>query len=136
MKLRIGFVSNSSSSSFIIAFDYADTKTVKLEDGSTLTFDVQTFIDAMKAKWEIHSESTFIREETEQVILEHTDYWEKEAVEELKKFFKKNQGKEFIDLQIEYQDHATRKWFNLLRKVGLIDFFDYFGDEYLKEDEI
>ena len=128
MKIRNGYVSNSSSSSFIISYDPNAKAILRSESGIEIEYTVRNFIEEMDKKYEIHSESTMIERTGSACIYEYAEEWcSQEYLKELKEFLDKNPEHHKMELQIEYSDTMMKSYLLNLYKLGLIDVF---ADEY------
>jgi hypothetical protein len=114
MKTRIGYVSNSSSSSFIIAYN------PQFPICETCGSSLKTLMDVLKGydgcnETEITFDVVNILEEYETDIQYNIDHgWEQDnedsnkIVEDIKKVAKDQPGYEFMELKIDYNDNFIR----------------------------
>jgi hypothetical protein len=133
MKIRLNYVSNSSSSSYIISYDPSAKSILKSENGIEIEYKVQDFINEMEKRYEIHSESTMIERCGSDTIYEYAEeWWDKEELKELKEFLDKNPEYHKMELQIEYSDTLMKHYLFNLYKLKLIDVY---ADEYAMRDD-
>ena len=133
MKIRTNYVSNSSSSSFIISYDPEAKTILKSENGVEIVFSVREFVDEMESKYETHSESTYVERCGSAAIYEYAqEWWGEEELKELKAFLDKNPEYHKLDFQINYDDTHIKKWLLNLYKLGLVDVY---ADEYAMRDD-
>ena len=126
MKIRSSFVSNSSSSSYIIEFkDIFDFATIAGE-----VFSIINFIDAIESINDLETEingQTFNKESREDFIsmLDKMIGWggSKESMDELKKIKDdviKYPEKNFVRFKLSYHNKALRFIFSLLKKYDVL----------------
>jgi hypothetical protein len=133
MKIRANYVSNSSSSSYIISYDPDAKALLTSENGLTIEYKVSDFINEMRKKYEIHSESTMVEREGSDAIYSYAkEWWGEEELKDLKEFLDKNPEFHKMDLQIEYQDSLMKKMLLNLYKLNLIDVY---AEEYAMRDD-
>ena len=133
MKIRNGYVSNSSSSSFIISYNPDAKVLLRSESGIEIEYRVRDFIEEMDKKYEIHSESTMIERTGSACIYEYAkEWWEEEQLKELKEFLDKNPDYHKMELQIEYGDRMMKTYLLNLYKLGLVDVY---ADEYAMRND-
>lgn len=138
MKQRTGYVSNSSSSSYIIAYENNASETIVSKNGTKIVFSVDTFIKWVeKQSWrctcsddtEIHSQDI---DEIISIAEEDKKYNE-DYYKEKMDFLMKNKGKNFVDFDIAYSDVEIKQYLLTLIKLGLLEVFA--DESALKEDK-
>ena len=133
MKVRNGYVSNSSSSSFIVSYDPNAKEILKSKNGTEIIYCPQDLIDEIDAKYEIHSESTMMERKGSAAIYEYAkEWWDEDSLKELKEFLDKNPEHHKAEFQIEYGDTRLKRMLINLMKMGLMDVF---ADEYDLRDD-
>lgn len=133
MKVRAGYVSNSSSSSFIISYNPEAKTILKSDNGVEIEFRVIDFINEIRNKYDDYGECTMInREGSDSIYSYNAEWWEEETVKELKNFLDKNPQDYKMELQINYNDKFIKKTLLNLHKLGLIDVL---ADEYAMRDD-
>lgn len=133
MKIRTNYVSNSSSSSFIISYNPEAKTILKSDNGVEIEFKVIDFINEIRNKYEDYGECTMInREGSDSIYSYNAEWWEEGAVKELKDFLDKNPQDYKIELQISYNDKFIKKTLLNLHKLGLVDVL---ADEYAMRDD-
>lgn len=147
MKIRSGFVSNSSSSSFVVLYN---DKTVrfKSENGGAFKFSTERFRNFLEMmSWKsCHSDSSrLIASGKENVINEWKDhhcyyatYDNSELDEEDKAFIKQIQDSEFEEcmyFDIEYRDDFTMALFKALISDGAFKVIYSSEDKEKKEED-
>ena len=133
MKIRINYVSNSSSSSYVISYKENAIAILKSENGIEIEYKVSDFIREMEEKYETHSESTYVVcFGSKEIYEEAKEWWDAEDLKELKEFLDKNPDEKKMKLQINYRDNFMKKTLLNLYKLGLIDVF---ADEYDLRDD-
>jgi hypothetical protein len=133
MKMRINYVSNSSSSSFIVSYDKNAKEILKSKNGTEIIYVVQELINEIDEKYEIHSESTMMKRKGAKEIYEYAkEWWSEESLQELKKFLDKDPDYYKAEFQIEYCDRKIKKKLLTLYKMGLIEIF---ANEYDLRDD-
>lgn len=138
MKQRTGFVSNSSSSSYIIAYENNASETIVSKNGTKIVFSVDAFIKWVeKQSWrctcsddtEIHS-----RDIDEIIsIAEEDKKYNEDYYKEKMDFLMKNKEKNFVDFDIAYSDVEIKQYLLTLIKLGLLEVFA--DESALKEDK-
>lgn len=133
MKIRSNYVSNSSSSSFIISYDPEAKEILKSKNGTEIIYSIKDFMDEMEYKYEVHSESTMLFEKGAKAIYDHAkEWWYDEDLKSLKEFLDKNPEHYKARLQIEYCDGRLKRYLLNLMKMGLVDVY---ADEYDLRDD-
>lgn len=136
MKIRTNYVSNSSSSSFIISYN-PDAK-IKLtsENDKTIDFNIKDFINEIDSKYETHSECTLMLEKGAKAIYEYAEeWWDENELKRLKDFLDENPEDHKIHFQINYDDTFIRKYFIMLVELGIVKIFTDEDTEYdLRKD--
>lgn len=121
MKVRSGYVSNSSSSSFIIA--YKEDAELKLgRSGKSIT--MRDFIDAVERSTRDWSsdETQLVAYGEENVVEREQERWSyddsKEMLDGLGKFIEKHRkkGVEFATVKISYHDKFTRTLYDAFKE--------------------
>lgn len=133
MKIRMSYVSNSSSSSFVVSYDEDAQEILISKNGTKIVYSVKELIDTIRNKIEIHSESTYMEREGSSVIYEYAqENYDENYVKRLKEFLDKNPEQCKAEFQIEYQDKYTKRMLLNLMNMGLIDVF---ADKYALRDD-
>ena len=135
MKIRTNYVSNSSSSSFIVSYQ-PDKKIILKHKENEIEFNVKDFMNEIESKYESHSECTMMLEKGAKAIYEEAkEWWDEDDLKQLKIFLDKNPDDLKVHFQINYDDIFIRKYFISLVKLGIIDIFYNEDTEYdLRED--
>ena len=127
MKLRTNYVSNSSSSSFIVSYQ-PDKKIILKHKENEIEFNVKDFMNEIESKYESHSECTMMLEKGAKAIYEEAkEWWDEDDLKQLKIFLDKNPDDLKVHFQINYDDTRIKKKLLNLMKMGLIDVL---ADEY------
>ena len=109
MKIRNGYVSNSSSSSFIISYKRGDGIKIK-----GLEFSVEQFIQMVNQFPYCRSDSTRVFHYNKEQILDYRkDWYSEEQYERLRDLLKEEV--EYIQLIISYHDKFTYKLMKFLQ---------------------
>lgn len=122
MKIRNGFVSNSSSSSFIIL--YNNGASVKFKDFEWSVDDLLDYVENISHDWS--SECTQLKAVGKDLTIEFIkDRWcDSEYNQKLVDIITKSKKDSAAVLNISYHDPITMKLFNLLKgrnKITVID---------------
>ena len=133
MKVRNGYVSNSSSSSFIVSYNPEAKEILKSKNGTEIIFCPKDLIDEIDDKYETHSECTMMTRKGADAIYEYAkEWWDENDLKELKEFLDKNPEYHKAEFQINYDDtRIKRKLLNLI-KMGLMDVY---ASEYALRDD-
>lgn len=135
MKYRVCFVSNSSSSSFIISFDESAKETLISQNGAKVIYAVADFIREMRKKYETYGESTHVEAEGKESIYEYIKNaygnYDKDFVDRVGEFLDKYPEQEKMLLQIEYTDSLMRRMLLNLIHMGLVNVLE---DKYAMEE--
>jgi hypothetical protein len=133
MKIRSNYVSNSSSSSFIVSYEPNAKEILVSKNGTKIVYSVEDLIDEIDNRIETHSESTYMLRKGSAAIYEYAEDWcSEDYIKELKDFLDKNPDYHKAEFQINYDDsHLKRKLLNLM-KMGLVDVF---ASEYDLRDD-
>ena len=133
MKIRSNYVSNSSSSSFIVSYEPNAKEILVSKNGTKIVYSVEDLINEIDNRIETHSESTYMLRKGSAAIYEYAeDWWSEDDIKELKDFLDKNPDYHKAEFQINYDDsHLKRKLLNLM-KMGLVDVF---ASEYDLRDD-
>ena len=133
MKVRSNYVSNSSSSSFIVSYNPEAKEILKSKNGTEIIFCPKDLIDEIDEKYETHSECTMMNRKGAATIYEYAkEWWDEDSLKELKEFLDKNPEHYKAEFQINYDDtRLKRKMLNLI-KMGLMEVF---ADEYALRDD-
>ena len=133
MKIRECYVSNSSSSSFIISYDPESKAILRSDNGVEIVCFTKDFIREMDSKNDIHGESSCIERAGYEDIYEYAkEWWEEKELKELKNFLDKNPNNHKLEIQISYDDSYLKRWMLSLYKLGLLDV--YAEEDDLTED--
>jgi hypothetical protein len=133
MKIRSNYVSNSSSSSFIVSYDENAKEILISQNGTKIIYSVKDFIDEIDSKYEIHGDSTMMERKGADAIYNYAkEWWSEKDLKELKAFLDKNPEHHKAEFQIEYCDKRIKKQLLNLMKMGLIDVY---ADEYALRDD-
>ena len=135
MKIRSNYVSNSSSSSFIISYN-PEKKFIMECNNRKIEFNVKDFINEIDSKYETHSECTMMLEKGAKYIYEEAKlWWDEDELKKLKMFLDKNPDDYKVHLQVNYDDVFIRKYLISLIKLGIVEIFENEYTEYdLRED--
>lgn len=126
MKIRNSYVSNSSSSSYIIAYDKdAELKFSDCEISFTMD-DFMDFIDRQTRNWS--SDETCISANGDENVYDYEKSRlsgydideDKKYMDELEKFMDDNKGREFSVIRISYHDDFVKKMYNAFKSTGKI----------------
>jgi len=126
MKVRTNYVSNSSSSSFVFAYDNDAALKVKGRKNAEKVLTIDDFFDLVEAKgnnW--CSDGTEIVARGRDNVIDYFDdketwsYSEDYAKEMLEKVKKCKRGNVAV-IRMEYDDRITRKLFELFKETGEI----------------
>ena len=129
MKTREGYVSNSSSSSFIVAYDSsAELKFADCEASFGID-DFMEFVDRSNRGWS-SDETCVVANGAENVV----DYErsrlsgydpdeDRKYMKSLEEFIARNEGKEISTVRISYHDDFVRKIYDAFKKTGGISEF-------------
>ena len=126
MKLRSGYVSNSSSSSFVIAYDEdAELKFAECDMSFTVE-DFMDFIDRSTRNWS--SDETCVSANGEENVYDYEKSRlsgydineDRKYMKELEDFMESNKGKEFSVIRISYHDDFVRKMYDAFKSTGKI----------------
>lgn len=126
MKTRHGFVSNSSSSSFVFAYD--ENAELKMDNGSS-SFTMDDFrevIDRMNRDWS--SDSTCIVADGKENVLdyekEHLSGYDEDEdrkyMDSLESFIDSHDGMDVSTIRISYHDKLARKMYDAFKASGMI----------------
>ena len=129
MKIRSGYVSNSSSSSFIVAFD--ENAKVKLGESDEFTIDdFFEVVERSNRNWS-SDETSLVASGEENVRCHEKDRWSydydegRKYLKELEGFFDSNRrkGVDFATVRISYHDKMALKLYNAFKQAGgIIEF--------------
>lgn len=133
MKIRNGFVSNSSSSSFLISFKDGAYEILKSANGTEIKFGIDDLLDEIRKRYEIHSDSTILEAEGTASVWNYIqDKYCDDTVKEMKEFIDKYPEENKALIQIEYGDKFIKKALLNLIHIGLVHVL---ADEYDLRDE-
>ena len=119
-------MSNSSSSSFVIAYDEdAELKFVECDMSFTVE-DFMDFIDRSTRDWS--SDETCVSANGEENVYDYEKSRlsgydideDRKYMKELEEFMESNKGKEFSVIRISYHDDFVRKMYNAFKSTGKI----------------
>ena len=125
MKIRECYISNSSSSSYII--EYKDGSKFETEN---LELNVKEFIDLLSSMSYTHSESTMVEHSSKEGIIHEIEDWWLSSDEEKDKLIhkiKESKADHLAMIQISYDDGLIKKIFKLLVDTKNIKVI--YGDE-------
>jgi len=134
MKIRSGFVSNSSSTSYTIYYDPSASVTLRAKGKVCVEMTVNDFFDAIIDKGNYCSDETSIRV---QGIENAIDYYSEKAswddgvsLARFKEFLasRKKKGNVAV-IRISYHDEFAKKMFNIFKATGLFELMDEDGIE-------
>jgi hypothetical protein len=110
MKIRTNYVSNSSSSSFIVSYDRNAKEILTSMNGTKIEIKPQFLIDELEKMYETHSECTMmIRQGSSAIYNDAKEWWDEECLKELKNFLDKNPEHCKAEFQINYDDKNIKK---------------------------
>lgn len=133
MKIRNGYVSNSSSSSFLISYKDGAGEILKSANGTEIKYSVESLLEEIRKRYEIHSDSTMMEAEGTASVLNYIqDHYCNDTVREMKKFIDKYPDENKALFQIEYGDKFIKKTLLNLIHMGLVKVW---ADEYDLRDE-
>ena len=133
MKVRSGYVSNSSSSSFLISYKEGAGEILKSANGTEINYSVEALLGEIRGRYEIHSDSTMLEAEGTASVLDYIqDNYCDDTVKEMKEFIDKYPNENKALLQIEYGDKFIKKMLLNLIHMGLVHVW---ADEYDLRDE-
>lgn len=128
MKVRSNYVSNSSSSSFIVSYDPEAKEILTSKNGTKIVYSVKDLIDEIDNAYESHSECTMMNRKGSSTIYDYAkEWWDEDSLKELKEFLDKNPEHYKAEFQINYDDTRIKKKLLNLMKMELIDVL---ADEY------
>lgn len=124
MKTRNGFVSNSSSSSYIIAIKVSK----KCECCGRSDPDILTLIEAAEA----YNDDNSVKATDEDVIKHIEEYFEydNKTMEEIKSKINKaiKNGLKVAEISISYHNDAIKEIFESMKNAGTIELIYGYGD--------
>ena len=133
MKVRTNYVSNSSSSSFIISYNPEAKTILTSPNGIEIEYKVKDFIQLLEKQNDWCGEATQIEREGSSCIYEYAkEWWDEENLKDLKEFLDKNPEQYKMELRINYYDKNIKKNLLNLNKLGLVDVY---ADEYAMRDD-
>ena len=133
MKIRTNYVSNSSSSSYIVSYDENAEEIIKSKNGTLIKIRPKDLIDEIEDKYETHSECTMMERKGSDAIYTYAkEWWDEESLKDLKEFLDKNPDYIKAEFQINYYDKKIKRELLNLMKMGLIDVY---ADEYALRDD-
>lgn len=133
MKIRSGYVSNSSSSSFLISYKDGAGEILKSANGTEIKYGIDALLDEIRGRYEIHSDSTMLEAEGTASVWDYIqDHYCDDTVKEMKEFIDKYPNENKALLQIEYGDKFIKKMLLNLIHMGLVKVW---ADEYDLRDE-
>lgn len=127
MKIRTGFVSNSSSSSYIIAFD----KSAKLCIGND-SISIYDFLNLVAEEDDsldcVEYTHLLLKGSKNEFISKFKEYFYEDLPNELTSAIDNvSDDKEFVMLQINYKDKFAQKFYDILKNNKVFEELDKYG---------